>query len=278
MHNIQINNALYKLPENWNELTTQQLIYLVNLTRSDLPIEQVKTYMLLYCMQAHVCRHKKIYQEYVKIRVDHHSYFLLPEEICTLANLLEFLLKSEESNRELVAPVYRIQPDLTRNPFPTIRCRMNNFIGPDDQLLDITFEQFMYMQTFLDAMQSDPTKIDYLLVCLWHRKQSFDINQLDKDAALLHHLPDAKKMIMYWYVLGSLSYLSDSYPRIFHGDGKTTHNGRVFDAQLRLLDSLAQSDMTKKPEVRKGLLIDALYSMDESIRRQEEMDEKLKNK
>lgn len=82
---------------------------------------------------------------------------------------------------------------------------------------------------------------------------------------------------MYWYILGSLSCMGNSYPRIFSGESKGSY-GRVFDAQLRLLDSLAQSDMTKKPEIRKGLLLDALYSMDESIRRKEETEESLRNR
>ena len=93
-------------------------------------------------------------------------------------------------------------------------------------------------------MRSDPTKIDHLLACLWHRNKVFDINQLDKDAAILHHLPEDRKILMYWYILGSLSCMANSYPRIFSGEGKGSY-GRVFDAQLRLLDSLAQSDMTK---------------------------------
>ena len=70
--------------------------------------------------------------------------------------------------------------------------------------------------------------------------------------------------------------MAEAYPRIFSGEGKS--NGRVFDSQLRLLDSLAQSDMTKKPEIRKGLFLDALYAMDESIRRKEETEESLRNR
>lgn len=36
--------------------------------------------------------------------------------------------------------------------------------------------------------------------------------------------------------------------------------------------------MTKKPEIRKGLFLDALYAMDESIRRKEETEESLRNR
>ena len=63
MHTIQINDDTYTLPESWDELTPKQLLYLVKLTKSDIPVEQVKVYMMLYCLKAHVCRHKKIFKE-----------------------------------------------------------------------------------------------------------------------------------------------------------------------------------------------------------------------
>lgn len=279
MHKIQINDDTYYLPETWNELTSEQLRYLTKLTQTDMPVEQVKIHMLLYCLKAHVFRHKDIYQEYVRIsvgqqservcfRIRRRSYFLLPEEVNCLAELFVFLLRCEAPKHYPSQERFYINPELDRNPYPVLRCRLHQFIGPDDQLLDITFEQFMYLQTYLDAMRSDPTKIDCLLACLWHRGKVFDISRLDKDAAVLRQLADDKKMVMYWYILGSLSEIASFYPRVFSGAGGGS--GRVFDAQLRLLDSLAQSDMTKKPEIRKGLLLDALYAMDESVRRQED--------
>lgn len=286
MHTIQINDDTYQLPQEWNELTPEQLRYLTRLTQTDMPVEQVKIHMLLYCLKAHVCRHKDIYKDYVRItvgqqsekvcfRVRKQSYFLLPEEVNCLAELFVFLIRSESSKYHPSQERFYIHPELDKNPYPVLRCRLSKFTGPDDQLLDITFEQFMYLQTYLDAMHADPTQIDHLLACLWHRSKVFDINCMDKDAAILHHLPDDKKMILYWYILGSLSHIASYYPRVFSGAGGGS--GRVFDAQLRLLDSLAQSDMTKKPEIRKGLLLDALYAMDESMRRKDEAEEKHNN-
>ena len=37
MHTIQINDDTYTLPESWDELTPKQLLYLVKLTKSDIP-------------------------------------------------------------------------------------------------------------------------------------------------------------------------------------------------------------------------------------------------
>lgn len=38
MHTIQINDDIYKLPENWDELTSDQLRYLVRITQTDIPV------------------------------------------------------------------------------------------------------------------------------------------------------------------------------------------------------------------------------------------------
>lgn len=286
MHKILINDDVYHLPESWDELTVPQLLCLVKLTKSDIPVEQLKIEMLLYCLKAHVCRKKVIYQDKVRISIGqrsnrvkftirNHSYLFTPDEVNSLADLFYFLLKSI-TERFSDEKKYYINPSLTVNPYPFIRCRLRRFTGPDDNLFDITFEQYMYMQTYLSAMQQDAQNINMLLACLWHRGKSFDINHIEKDSAILKHLPEAKKMLMYFFILGSLSYLSEMFPNVFSGDGKSS--GRIFDSQLRLLDSLAQSDMTKKDEVRHGLFIDALYSMDQSLTRKEEIEERFSNK
>lgn len=285
MHQVQIYDDPYQLPENWDELTSIELGYLVHLTQQDISLEKVKVHMLLYCLKAHVTSHRKIYGDQVRIAVGKEStnicfrirkrkYLLTPEEIHSLANLLSFLFE-RETDRYGKTQRYYIKPLRFVNPYPTLCIRIRKFTGPDDGLYDITFEQFIYMQTYLDAMHQDPQKINQLLACLWHRGSSFDINRLERDAALLSHLPDIQKMVMYWFITGNMINLGFHYPRVFSGGGAITRN--VFDSQLRLLDTLANSDMTKKDSVRKGNLLDAIYTMDESLRRQEEMEEKIRN-
>lgn len=134
MHTIQINDDIYKIPGNWDELTPKQLLYLVALTQSNVPVEQVKVYMMLYCLKAHVCRHKKIFKEYVRIKIGQESetvrfqirsrqYFLLPEEISLLADQFNFLIRKVENRLNTSLKQYLINPELTTNPYPTLRCR-----------------------------------------------------------------------------------------------------------------------------------------------------------
>lgn len=64
-------------------------------------------------------------------------------------------------------------------------------------------------------MNLDPEQINHVLACLWHTSKTFNINRLEKDASILSHLPHRVKMIMYWYIIGSLAYLANGFPRIF---------------------------------------------------------------
>ena len=68
----------------------------------------------------------------------------------------------------------------------------------------------------------------------------------------INDLRQDRQPVMFWYWQGSLDFLKGRFRRIFQGEAK---NG----------------------DVRKGRLFDALYSMDEALRRQEEMESHLKS-
>lgn len=286
MHTIQINDDVYQLPANWDDLSREQLEFLARATQSNQPVEQLKILMLLKCLKARMRLPPRLrgiqprmtigtQSERFALRIGRKLYRLTAKEVESMSSLFHWLLKpvrQKYNNQE----EYYLNPLLTVNHYPSLRIRLHRFTSPDDCLFDITFEQYMYMQTYLDAAVSDPKKLNYLLACLWHTGKSFDISRLEHDARLIRHLSPAKKMVMYWFVLGCIQTFADSYPRVFSGTGKAV--GNVFDNQLRLLDSLASHDMTKKDSVRRGLFIDALYSMDEQLRIQEEREVKMQGR
>ena len=281
MHTIQINDDTYQVPSCWDELTPKQLEYLARISQGKQPVGQLKILMLLYCLKAHMklspelegVRLAKVVgkqRETHAVRIGSKTYRLTAEEVLSMAELFGWLLrvvKGEPLN------TYCLSPGLGVNPYPRLRIRLHRFTGPDECLFDISIEQYMYLQTYLDAAAGNPQKLEYALACLWHTRRTFDIARLEHDARLLRHLSAQRKMVMYWFVLGSMEYLASQYPRVFSG-GSGKIIGNVFDGQLRLLDSLAQHDMTKKDSVRKGLFLDALYSMDEQLRIQEESERK----
>ena len=109
--------------------TIHEMLYLAKLTTEDLPEQQIKLFMLLHHLKAHVGRHRKIYgedfkvlvgkePENVKFRIGRRKYLLSPEEINELSALYGFLFtrkKEKYSNTwyTIITPGF---PDI--NPFP----------------------------------------------------------------------------------------------------------------------------------------------------------------
>lgn len=269
MHIVRINSLVFNVPENWDELTLKQLKFLVKVTQQDVSVEELKVKMVLYCMGLHVLR--RAGQLFV-LRRGRRVLLLNATHICPLAQLMDYLI--DEAKNDKGQPLeYYIRPRLTVNHFPKFCCKLKQFTGPDDGLFTIRFEQYIYLLTYMDAMQRSPEEIDKVLAILWHSGKQFDIERMEQDAKVLHRLPRATKMIMFWFVSACLADFSDQFPRLFNGGGATTRN--VLDSQLRLLDTLAQGDMTKKDQVRQGILIDAFYTMDEAVRKQEEHEKQM---
>ena len=65
-----------------------------------------------------------------------------------------------------------------------------------------------------------------------------------------------------WYIQGSMSFIQMQFPHVFKPSGEDDAIVNVFDYQQRIIDSLAEGDVTKKNQVRQSLLYDALYSME----------------
>jgi hypothetical protein len=52
--------------------------------------------------------------------------------------------------------------------------------------------------------------------------------------------------------------------------------GSVFENQMRIVNTLANGDVTKKPKIRNSNLYDALYSMEMAVEEHERMADMMK--
>ena len=80
---------------------------------------------------------------------------------------------------------------------------------------------------------------------------------------------------MYWFIQGSFVFLADCFPDMFKSGGDAVAMRNTLDHQLRLLDSLAQHDVTKKDEIRRSPLFDVLYALDEQMKIAEERERRI---
>ena len=265
MHDVQIDSHHCKLPGSWDEMTAEQLEFLARtLAMPGVTMGQVKLYMALYCLDAHV--HDD--EEHSVIRIDGEDYEMDAEMILPVQELFAYLF---DESKPMVRSALHV------NPYPTLKVRGRVLNGADDGLYSITFEQYIYLQTYLDLASRDEEKLTWCLACIWHQGKDFDVNDVQRDAEIIGHLSYDVRQVMLWYIQGCIDGLLRRFPRVFSDEGGV-QSGNVLDAQLRLLDALADGDMTKKDLVRHGLLIDALYTLDESVRRKDEIDKKLRNR
>lgn len=266
--NIGIGEMSFKVPSCWNALTVEQLRFLAGLLESERTSFEVCLMMLLKCIGGRIVRVSEE-ERAVLISLKGNWFMMDVEQASDLAATQSYLFD------DVYIPEPHITSALTVNQFPEIRRGGVVLTGPADGMLEIPFGRYIWLQTYLSGVRADAGNLNLALASLWHSSTEGD-EPTDEDASVISSLPAWQRMVMFWYVSGCLSRIQRLFPRVFSGGGGG--GGNVLDQQLRLLDSLAGSDMTKKEQVRKGRLIDALYVIDESVRKMEEREREMNRK
>jgi hypothetical protein len=257
MRKLQLNEDVYDIPGTWNELTTEQLCYLIRLVNKLLSAEEIKLKMLLYCMRACVKTYIPTDEGMLfRIKTGKKKYDLSAEELAICADLFAYLFITENDS-------ISINPLLTRNPFSELRIKRKIFIGADEGLSSITYGQFVMLMTRFQEMQLRPEAInDFIAVIYTSEKR-------ECTAALIAQLSIEIKTAILWYYLGSMQFITEKFPITFSGSGGSSSS--VFESQMRVIDALANNDVTKKEIVKNALLYDALYSLEIAAENTEKM-------
>ena len=265
MHKLTIDGMEFDVPGEWDELSRQQLEYLAGLLSEQRSAVEVKTLMLLYGLGATV--NATMDDGSYKLTIQGSRLTIDAERMSWMADLYSFLFEEDEKGAQ------RLSPKLTISPYPEIQRRDVRLRCTDDGMLSMPFGRYVWLQTYLSGVQRDKDNLELALACEWHSVGEI-LDPKESDARIIRSLPVIRRMVMFWYISGCMRRIHRLFPRVFSGVGSAA-GGNVLDQQLRLLDSLAGGDMTKKDQVRKGRLIDALYVIDESLRRKEEYDREL---
>ena len=262
---LTVGDLSFHLPASWNAMSLPQLRFLAQLLNRERTSYEVCTMMLLYCIGGRVVLQPEI-DDFCVIKLKGRRYAVTTDQLSDMAECFGFLFDGIFKDKPAITPA------LTMNPFPTISQGGMVLKGPSDGMLEIPFGSYVWLQTYLSGVEADPDNMNLALGSLWHSADNWTEPQ-DEDVALIRSLPSWQRLVMFWFVSGCISRMHRLFSRVFSGGGSA--GGNVLDQQLRLLDSLAGSDMTKKEQVRSGKLIDALYVIDESIRKKEEYDKEV---
>ena len=288
MRTITLDQDSYQVPGSWDELSPKQLEFLARQLQKEVPVQQIKLYMVLHCLQAHVRQAPHHFGStilhdlglepaIITLIIGRKRYRMDAEQFVLLAELMDYLVQPVEAEASPSGQPLRyvIAPELHIDPYPNLVIGGTEYKGSGNGLFSLRFEQYMYLQTYLSGMADQSAQLEEVLACVWCPDGQFDIEKIENSVKQLKTLTPERKLVMLWFVQSSLQHYSRLFPRLFSGDGPSSHRN-VLDSQLRLLDSLAQHDVTKKDQVRKGWLMDAFYSLDEILKEQERMEERLK--
>lgn len=269
MEQIHYGRKDINVPQSWQEMSAKQLLALARLSAAGISAQCIKLLFAFHVIGACVLRRKSD-GTYILLRG--FRRFVLSAGDCTLLAEKFAWLFSEEKDSE-GRTVMTLVPQFVNCPWN----RIGHLNGPGDFFDRLTYYQYMFLLHYESTISDRPEDSDRLLACLWHSGEVFDSNTIEHDRRRIARMSSERRIVMLWYYIGCKNALHKRYPRIFAaaGEGGT---GNVFEDQMRVVDALAGGDMTKKDLVRSGYLYDALVSMDESVRRSEEMEVSMKKK
>ena len=260
MRKITLTNHDYYVPRTWDEMTKAQLLELAKITRTCKTTIEIQLKFFLHCVNGRVM--SNVANAIYILMIGRQKHVLFLDEINALTGAFDWLFEINEGGQPVLAP------KLTTNHFKELRCGLHLLHGPNNALDDITYNQFIWLQTyhnFLDARA--PQYLDELINTIYATKSG------SHHTKNVRRLPQDVKTVILWFYLGTLDFLSLIFPQVLSGgSGNDGEEINVFDNQQRIIDSLAEGDVTKKDQVRNSLLYDALYSMQMAAIRMEEME------
>lgn len=279
MAKVIIGKSEIIIPGSWDEMTTEALEALAQYTSHQLPVQTLKVYFLIYLCGMRPGRkvpkddkdnRNGLEDEYLYYR-GIHGYRLTATQLVRLSHALSWMFSMNPDDNSVVLDVKRIRDCYPRLYGNGLKRTLH---GPGDGLERLTYEQFIWAQAYEQRLLRDPLSLTSLLACLWHSGKTFDPERIEEDAAAIKSLSADRQTVMFWQWTGSLRYLARRFPRAFAPGEDGGRDVNVFEEQQRIIDALADGDVTRKPLIRQGLLYDVLMTMEQNIKRAEEQKRK----
>lgn len=253
MQKLHIEDKIFELPGRMNEMTAEQLSFLANLVAADVPIQDVKVKILLYCLGAHMKRIKV--GRYWRMNIKGRIYGFTSDEVLEMSQAFNFLFTEPDADGNCF-----LDDRLTLPPVDSIKSGRKKLFLPGEALTECTYNQYIYLQTFDVMKESNPEALHHFLGCMFRQKDKpFSPDNLH--ARAVRKLSNEQVVLIFWYWIGSCRFIADKFPRIFPNESAGSA-GNPYDGQQRLLDFMTKADAAKKEEYKRMKLYDVLYSLD----------------
>jgi len=290
MQQLTINTDVFHLPSAWNELSAKQLLKITEFAGEEVPLYQFFIKIILVItglVPLKVPEVEGTGTQCFWFKRGDNVYLISSDDIAFICSRMKFFFSVKQENGR---DIYYIESSLTKNLIPIVQVNGKTFYGPADALTNITFEEYIHAETNLDHFrQTHSTKYINRLIATLYRpsngidKSSFEYKGdprepfndflIDTRAQVIKDLPDAEKEAIMLFYNGCRKFIAGKFPNVFSGSGKSAED--VFMEYMKLVNSLADSDITKKEQIRKAYLYDVFITLEDLIIEQKKLLKKI---
>jgi hypothetical protein len=283
MHTCRINNETIQYPSDWDQLTHNQLFYIIHLANKSLTEMEFRLKSFLAFTGLKVAHQNPVISngEIInRITSGKKQFFLTNIQLNELARSLDFILEENQGKLSL-------NSRLTINPVKKIRFG-KTFYGPADKLFNLTLEEYIVCEELFDKFHAsrEDEYFDKLIATLWRPKNKGIISQYVEDirspyedryttayCRRLKNLKQDQKTAIYLFYAGCRKFLRHRFPDVFKSASGGSDDGL---GMLSLVDALCGDDVTKVDQVRKSYLYDVMIRLQRAAVAKQQMEEQLK--
>lgn len=289
MKTLSINAEKFYLPGSWNELTHDQLLRIAELSQDERTEQDFKLKALLSITGLRMMEKNSVIIddiEHFYIRTPGKNVYLLSVvqlyEVCEYLNFLfQYQVRPDGS------AIWELSSKLTKNRIGTVNVNDKIWHGPADGLSNIKVSEFIRAEVSLSKFYEtkDIRYLRLLFSTLWRPaakqpisidiREEYDDGLVEKRSMLTAKIPLKILFAVMIFYLGCRRMLSVKFK--YASDGKDSSNDKdVFMSFMRMVNGLAENDVTKHEAVRQTYLIEMMVTIDEIARQNEELKEKTK--
>lgn len=279
MHSITINDNTIDIPGNWNELTGSQLLWITKLVSRDIGFQELKLKMLFRFSGIRVILRKSILIkgiEHFWIKFNRKEILISPSTLAFITGSFDCFFQGKSDNKWIV------NSTLTKQLLPRIRIKGRYYYGPADGLSNITFREFIFTETYLNAYNTtdDIKNVDNLIAVLYRpsgkikensinyngdKRERFNDNIIDIRAKKMTFLPDEYKQAILYYYEGCKKHIFALFPNVFSEGGGNITEKSTFEIFMDIVDELANNEPSKHEQTLDVMLYSALQSLDQRV-------------
>ena len=310
MTNISISGTRFLIPQRWNELTREQFRIIVEVLSAPVLYDAALLNLFLRFSGLKVMQQQHEQPDFwilvnQKSKTKNQKFVLSTWQLVELSACMKWIFEpvnTPATNGTDTKLEHAASCKLTRNLLPRITLHSPlstlHYFGPSDALANLRFSEYIYAETahrrYLES--GDDRDLHELVATLWRprrfwlRKKSVKWNG-DPRRAFNPFLTDRYvrrvatadpvelRMILMWYQACGLllqKKFPDMYTRVSAEVKKNKSKNRAaaetFESFMKMVNSLADDDVTRKDAIREAYLYDALETLNDMVRRNKELE------